>query len=129
MLNDPIADMLTRMRNANLQKHRYVDVRKSKMIQAILSVLKEEGFVKEFQMLEEEPMIRVYLKFDEDREPLLKGMKRVSTPGRRIYVKWPEVPLIRRGIGIAIVSTSKGIKSGFDARKEKVGGELICTVW
>ncbi len=129
MLNDPIADMLTRMRNANLQKHRYVDVRKSMMIKSILSVMKEAGFIKEFQDLTEEPMIRVYLKFDEGREPLIKGMRRVSSPGRRVYVKWLEVPVIRRGIGMAIVSTSKGVKNGFDARKEKVGGELICTVW
>ena len=129
MLNDPIADMLTRMRNANLQKHRYVDVRKSKMIEAILLVLQESGFIKEFQLVPEEGMIRVYLKFDEERAPIIKGLQRVSSPGRRVYVKSLDVPIVRRGIGMVVVSTSKGIMSGFQARKEKVGGELICTIW
>ena len=129
MLNDPIADMLTRIRNANLQKHRYVDAKKSKMNLSILAVLKDEGFIKEFQLLDETNDIRIYLKFDEEREPLIKGLQRESSPGRRVYVRWPDVPVVRRGLGLAIVSTSKGMMTGDGARKLGLGGEIICEVW
>lgn len=129
MLNDPIADMLTRVRNAVQQKHRYVDVRLSKMIVFMLNVLKENGFIYNFTVNEEKGLVRVYLRYDRMRNSLINGLKRVSKPGRRIYVKWDEVPIIRRGIGMSLVSTSKGIMSGTNARKQRVGGELLCTIW
>jgi len=129
MLNDPIADMLTRVRNAIQQRHKYVDVTLSRMIVTILAVLKEGGFVKATVLNEEKRLVRVYLSYDTDRESAIQGLKRVSKPGRRIYVGWPDVPVIRRGLGLSIVSTSKGVMSGARARKEKIGGELICCIW
>jgi small subunit ribosomal protein S8 len=129
MLNDPIADMLTRVRNAIQQRHKYVDVSMSRMIVAILTVLKEGGFVKSMALNQEKRLVRVYLSYNSDRESAIQGLKRVSKPGRRIYVGWPDVPVIRRGLGLSVVSTSKGVMSGTMARKEKIGGELICCIW
>lgn len=129
MLNDPIADMLTRIRNATQQKHRYVDIRKSKMATAILAVLKEAGFIADFVANDEERLIRVFLRYGENRTCMISGLTRISKPGRRIYVGWPDVPVIQKGIGLSIISTSKGIMSGRRARNEKIGGELICTIW
>lgn len=129
MINDPIADMLTRIRNAIQQKHRFVDVNRSKLILTLLSVLKETGFICNYVENPEERQIRVFLKYKENRESLINGLKRESTPGRRYYVNWKRIPIVRRGIGTAIVSTSKGVLSGTEARKQKIGGELICTVW
>lgn len=129
MLNDPIADMLTRVRNAAQQKHRYVDVRLSKMITYIIKVLEEEGFVNGHVINEEKRLVRIYLKYDKSRTSLISGLKRMSKPGRRVYVKWEEVPIIRRNLGLSVVSTSKGVMSGTNARKQRMGGELLCTVW
>ncbi len=129
MLNDPIADMLTRVRNAAQQKHRYVDVRVSKQILFMLEVLKEDGFIQHYVVNEDKKLVRVYLKYDKSRNSFIQGLKRISSPGRRIYVKWDEVPIIRRGLGMSLVSTSKGIMSGTNARKQHMGGELICAVW
>lgn len=129
MLNDPIADMLTRIRNAVMQKHRYVDVSLSKMNVAILSVLKESGFVSHFVSNGEKRLIRIYLKYEGNRESFIQGLKRVSSPGRRVYVRSDQVPVIRRGLGLSVVSTSQGIMSGKAARKENIGGELLCCIW
>ncbi len=129
MLNDPIADMLTRIRNAIQQRHKYVDVSLSRMIVTILAVLKEGGFVKATSVNQDKRLVRVYLSYDSERESAIQGLKRVSKPGRRMYVGWPDVPVIRRGLGLSIVSTSKGVMSGTRARKEKIGGELICCIW
>lgn len=129
MLNDTIADMLTRIRNAIKMKHRYVDVFASKMNIAILAVIKESGFVANYLVNDELKMIRIYLKYDRERDSLITDLKRISSPGRRVYVKWAEVPVIRRGLGLSIVSTSRGVMSGAKARKEKVGGELVCCLW
>lgn len=129
MLNDPIADMLTRIRNAVMQKHRYVDVSLSKMNLAVLSVLKESGFVSHFVANSEKRVVRIYLKYEANRNSFIQGLKRVSSPGRRVYVKADQVPVIRRGLGLSIVSTSQGIMSGKAARKENIGGELLCCVW
>ena len=129
MLNDPIADMLTRIRNAALQKHRYVDVRASKMITSILSVMKDTGFVLDYVSGENQKEIRVFLRYHLNKFSLIQGLKRVSKPGRRIYVGWQDVPVVQNGLGLALVSTSKGIMSGQKAKNEKVGGEFICTIW
>lgn len=129
MLNDPIADMLTRVRNAAQQKHRYVDVRLSKMIIYIIKVLEEEGFVNAHVINEDKRLVRIYLKYDKSRSSLINGLKRMSKPGRRVYVKWEEVPIIRRNLGLSVVSTPKGVMSGTNARKQRMGGELLCTVW
>lgn len=129
MLNDPIADMLTRIRNAALQKHRYVDVRSSKLITSLLSVMKECGFVHEFVFNEEERETRVFLRYHLNKHSLIKGLKRVSSPGRRIYVGWQDVPVIQNGLGLALISTSQGVMSGQKAKDKKVGGEFMCTIW
>ena len=129
MLNDPIADMLTRIRNANLQKHRYVDIRLSGLIVMILDVLKEDGFIQQYIKNDEKRLVRVYLRYDSTRASFIQNLKRISKPGNRIYVKWSDIPIVRRGIGSAVVSTSKGIMNGTKARKKRVGGELLCSVW
>jgi small subunit ribosomal protein S8 len=129
MLNDPIADMLTRIRNAVLQKHRYVDVRSSKLIMSILSVMEEAGFVQGYVASENQKEIRVFLRYHLNKFSLIQGLKRVSTPGRRIYIGWEDVPVVQNGLGLAVVSTSKGVMSGQKAKHEKVGGEFICTIW
>jgi small subunit ribosomal protein S8 len=129
MLNDPIADMLTRIRNAALQKHRYVDVRASKLITSILSVMKETGFVLDFVNNENQKEIRVFLRYHLNKFSLIQGLKRISSPGRRIYIGWQDVPVVQNGLGLAVVSTSKGVMSGQNAKNEKIGGEFICTIW
>ena len=129
MLNDPIADMLTRIRNAALQKHRYVDVRASKLITSILFVMKETGFVLDFVKSENQKEIRVFLKYHLNKFSLIQGLKRMSTPGRRVYIGWQDVPVVQNGLGLAVVSTSKGVMSGQKAKHEKVGGEFMCTIW
>jgi small subunit ribosomal protein S8 len=129
MINDPIADMLTRIRNAALQKHRYVDVRKSKLITSLLSVMKETGFVLDFTDNENGKETRVLLRYHLNKFSLIKGLKRVSSPGRRVYIGWEDVPIVQNGLGLALVSTSKGIMSGQKARHQKVGGEFMCTIW
>ncbi len=129
MLNDPVADMLTRIRNAVQQKHRYVDISLSKHNIAILGVLKEAGFIEHFTAHREERVIRVMLKYTELRESIIQGLRRLSSPGKRTYVGWLDVPIVQRGLGISVVSTSKGVMNGQHARHHKLGGELICTVW
>lgn len=128
-MNDPIADLLTRIRNANSAKHRYVDANHSKMNMQILDVMKESGFINGFVHNAELRKIRIFLKYDNQRNPVIRGLKRISSPGRRRYVKALEVPSIRRGLGITILSTSKGVLSGSRARRDKAGGELLCSVW
>ncbi|MBM3201964.1 MAG: 30S ribosomal protein S8 [Chlamydiae bacterium] len=129
MLNDPVADLLTRIRNALSAQHKYVDVPTSKMSTAIVDVLVQTGFVNGFVQNAELRKTRIYLKYDEQRRPVIKGLKRISSPGRRKYVSATEIPMIRRGLGVAILSTSKGVLQGKIARKENAGGELLCSVW
>lgn len=129
MIHDPIADMLTRMRNAIARKHRFVHVLYSKVNINILNVLVEAGFIERILINNEQRLIRVYLKYTSDRRPMITKLKRESSPGRRRYVGATDVPVIRMGLGTAIISTSKGIMSSKNARKENVGGELVCSVW
>ncbi len=127
---DPIADMLTRIRNANAAKHMCVDVPASNVKKAIAEILLEEGYIKNYQIIEDgkQDIIRIALKYV-GKEKAISGIKRVSTPGLRIYKSKEELPKVLKGLGIAIVSTSKGIMTDKKARKENVGGEIMAFVW
>jgi small subunit ribosomal protein S8 len=131
VMTDPIADMLTRIRNANSVFHDKVEMPASKIKQAIAKVLKEEGFIKDFEYVgdNKQGVIRVNLKYGPNREKVITGIKRISKPGLRVYAKSEEIPRVLRGLGIAIVSTPSGIMTEKQARKEGVGGEVICYVW
>lgn len=128
-LSDPIADLLTRLRNAKEAKHRFVNVRYSKIKAEIARVLKETGYVENYLINEEKHLIRVYLRYANNRDPVIQGLKRVSRPGARYYVGVDEIPTVLGGMGIAVLSTPKGIISGQSAKQQKVGGELLCKVW
>ncbi len=132
MMTDPIADMLTRIRNAGMARHKQVSMPSSKMKLEIARILKEEGFIRGYDLLDTDkpqPTLRLHLKYDEDGKPVILGLQRVSKPGRRIYAGRNEIPWVRSGLGIAIVSTSKGVMTGRQARREGIGGEVICYVW
>jgi len=130
-MTDPIADMLTRVRNANRAYHETVDIPASKMKEEIARILKEEGYIKDYQVVQENSfnVIRVKMNFGPDRERVISGIKRISKPGLRVYAKKDEVPRVLGGLGIAIISTSKGIMTGREAKKAELGGEVICYVW
>jgi small subunit ribosomal protein S8 len=131
VMTDPIADMLTRIRNANSVYHDKVEIPASKIKQAIVDILKSEGFVKDYEVITDgkQGILRVALKYGANREKVLTGIKRISKPGLRVYAKNDQIPRVLGGLGIAIVSTSKGIISDKQARKEGLGGEVIAYVW
>lgn len=131
VMTDPIADFLTRIRNANTAYKETVEIPASRMKRAIAEILKEEGFIKDFEYIEDgkQGVIRIYLKYGPNREKVITGLKRISKPGLRVYVGKEEIPKVLGGLGIAIISTSKGIMTDKKARKEGVGGEVICYVW
>lgn len=131
MLTDPIADMLTRIRNANHQRHATVDIPASKIKLAIAEILKEEGYIADYEVIEEnvQGTIRISLKYINEKERVITGIRRISKPGLRIYVNSNELPTVLGGLGIAIISTSNGIMTDKEARKKKVGGEVLCYVW
>lgn len=130
-VNDPIADMLVRIRNAGQAHHKMVRIPGSKVKLSIARILKEEGFIEEFHFVEDTKQgeIEIKLRYDEFGDPMIRGMRRVSKPGLRDYVKHGDVPRVLRGYGIAIVSTSKGIVTDSKARKMGIGGEVMCFVW
>lgn len=130
-MTDPIADMLTRIRNAVAVGHDHVLVPSSKIKLAIARILKEEGFIRDYEVTKDrpQPVIRIWLKYTEDREPVLRGLKRVSKPGRRIYAGRREIPRVQSGMGIAILSTPKGVMTDRRARRLGVGGEVLCYIW
>ena len=130
-VSDPIADMLTCIRNATQARHRRVDVPASKIKAEIAQVLLRENYIRNVKSVEAEPQgfLRIYLKYNDGTEPVIRGIKRVSKPGRRIYVKKDEIPRVLRGLGTAIVSTSQGVLTDKEAREKGVGGELVATVW
>ena len=130
-MTDPIADMLTRIRNAVAVRHEQVTIPASKVKAAIAKVLKDEGFIRDFEAFEEGPrrFIRIHLSYTEKKEPLLSGLKRVSRPGLRVYVQKREIPRVYNGLGIAILSTPRGIMAGQQAWRQQTGGELLCYVW
>ncbi|MGD9910051.1 MAG: 30S ribosomal protein S8 [Candidatus Izemoplasmatales bacterium] len=131
VMTDPIADMLTRIRNANQMKKQTVDMPASKLKAEILSLLKQEGFITDFEVVNEgvQGTIKVTLKYLSNSERAVRGLKKISKPGLRVYAKTDELPRVLNGLGIAIVSTSKGIMTDREARKQQVGGEVLAYVW
>ncbi len=130
-VSDPIADMLTKIRNASMAKHEKVDVSASNLKLHIIRILKNEGFIKNFKKVTKDNItyIRVFLKYEDNQNPVIHGIERVSTPGRRVYCGYREMPSVYNGIGVVVVSSSTGVITGKAAKEARVGGELICTVW
>jgi len=130
-MTDPIADMLTRIRNANQMRHETVEIPSSKIKREIAEVLKREGFIRDAEYVEDnkQGILRLSLKYGKDAERVITGLKRISKPGLRVYVQNTEVPKVLNGLGIAIISTSKGILTDKETRREQIGGEVIAYVW
>lgn len=131
-LNDLIADMLTRIRNAQMAKHEKVDIILSKMNQSIADILKQEGYIKNYKVIkdgESRGVLRLYLKYDDQGKPVLSGLKRESKPGLRKYVGADAIPVVLNGLGISVLSTSKGVITGEQAKRLNVGGEYLCSIW
>ena len=129
--SDPVADMLTKVRNAAVARHEKVDIPASKLKLEIVKILKTEGFIKNFKKVQEDghPIIRIILKYDDSNNPVIHGVKKISTPGRRVYSGYKELPRVFNGYGTIIVSTSSGVTTGKKASEKMVGGELICSIW
>jgi small subunit ribosomal protein S8 len=127
--NDPIAELLTKLRNAKGAQHRHVDMSHSKMKVQILNIMKKHGFIENFLVNEEKHIIRVFLHYMKNRESVINGLDRISTCGLRRYIGYKDIPRVFNGMGIAILSTPKGVVDGETARNLKVGGELLCKVW
>jgi len=130
-MTDPVADMLTRIRNGGLAKHKKVDIPSSRLKVAIAGVLKELGYIKNFKTMAEGNFenLRVYLKYDEDSLPVIHEIQRISRPSKRVYVGCVDIPKVKSGLGCAILSTSRGVLSDESARRTEIGGEVICTIW
>ena len=130
-VSDPVADMLTKIRNAGMAKHEKVDIPTSKLKLEIVKILKIEGYIKNFKKANQDGanVIRVFLKYDEKTSPIIHGIERISKPGRRVYTGYQNMPRVFNGYGTLIVSTSQGVTTGKKAAEKKVGGEIICTVW
>lgn len=131
VMTDPIADMLTRVRNANLVRHEKLELPGSKMKQGIADILKREGYVRDYEFIEDgkQGVLRIFLKYGANEEHVIRGLKRISKPGLRVYAKADEVPRVLNGLGTAVVSTSKGILSDKEARAQAVGGEILAYIW
>lgn len=130
-MTDPIADMLTRIRNGIQSRHDRVELPSSKLKVEVARILKSEGFISNYKVVDEkpQPLLRVYLKYSDDGEPVIHGIERISRPGRRVYRGKEEIPQVLGGLGLAIISTSKGVLSGAEAARSGVGGEVLCQVW
>ena len=130
-MTDPVADFLTRIRNGNMVMHETVEVPSSKIKVAIAAIMRDEGYIRNFEYIEDgkQGVIRVYLKYGPNREKIITGIKRISKPGLRVYVKKDEIPKVLGGLGTAVMSTSKGLMTDKKARKEGLGGEVICYIW
>ena len=131
MISDPIADMLTRVRNGLMARQKQVVMPGSKVKVAIARILRDEGYIKDFEVTKDvpQPQLRIVLKYDRDRKPIVTGLRRISKPGRRIYVSRSEIPWVLSGLGVAIMSTPQGVMTGHRARRQGVGGEVLCYVW
>ena len=131
MVTDPVADLLTRIRNGSMAEHEKVDVPASKLKVRVVEILKEEGFIKNFRVIEDQKqgVLRVYLKYGPAQERVITGLRRVSKPGRRLYRGRSELPRVMGGLGIAIVSTSHGVMTDRDASRRGIGGEVLAYVW
>ncbi len=130
-MTDPIADMLTRIRNAGEAHFDKVDIPASRMKISLAKIFKEEGFIKNYKVIKDsrQALLRVYLKYADKQRPLIQGLKRVSKPGRRVYAGHEELPRVQGGLGVAVISTSKGVVADRHARKLQVGGEVLCEIW
>jgi len=130
-MTDPVSDLLTRIRNATAVRHDRMDIPASKMKLEIAKILKQEGYIRTFKMIEEGPqgIIRIYLKYADDGEPVIHGLRRVSKPGLRIYRGVGELPKVRNGLGVAVISTNRGVVTDEQARSLQVGGEVLCEIW
>ena len=130
-MTDPIADFLTRIRNANMVYKETVEIPASKAKKAMAQILKDEGLIKDYEYVEDgkQGIIRIYLKYGPNRENVIAGLKRISKPGLRVYVRKDEVPKVLNGLGIAVISTSQGLMTDKEARKRGLGGEVVCYVW
>ncbi|CAM3582067.1 30S ribosomal protein S8 [Marinicrinis lubricantis] len=131
VMSDPIADMLTRIRNANTVRHETVEIPSSKIKKQIAEILKREGFIRDAEYIDDnkQGLIRIFLKYGQNNERVITGLKKISKPGLRVYVKSTELPKVLGGLGIAILSTSQGVMTDKEARQAKAGGEVICYVW
>ncbi len=131
MMTDPIADMLTRVRNANNVRHKTVEIPASNVKRSIANILKQEGFIKDYEFIKDnkQGILRVHLKYGPNQEKIISGLKRISKPGLRVYVKKDELPKVLGGMGIAVISTSQGLMSDRQARKTGSGGEVLCYIW
>lgn len=130
-MTDPVADLLARVRNALLAKYNRVDIPASSLKIDLAKVLKAEGYIKNYKVLKDnrQGILRIYLRYDEKAEPIIQGLKRVSKPGRRVYSPSKEMPKVLNGLGVNIISTSRGLMTDRQARTENVGGEVLCSVW
>ena len=131
VMTDPIADFLTRIRNGNMVMHETVEVPSSKIKVSLAGILKDEGYIKDYEYIEDgkQGIIRIYLKYGPNREKVITGLKRISKPGLRVYVKKDEIPKVLGGLGTAVISTSQGLMTDKKARKQGLGGEVICYIW
>lgn len=130
-MTDPIADMLTRIRNANMVRHERVEIPASRLKIELSRILHEEGYIRNYRWIDDrkQGILRIYLRYAENKEKVLTGLKRISKPGRRVYVKTDELPRVYGNLGIAILSTSQGVKTASQCRKTGIGGEVLCYVW
>lgn len=130
-MTDPLADMLSRIRNAGRAGHDKVDIPASRMKIALARIFKEEGFIKNYKVIKDnrQGILRVYLRYDDEQKPLIQRIERVSRPGLRVYVGHEDLPKVQGGLGVAVISTSKGVITDRQARKLKVGGEVLCQIW
>lgn len=130
-MTDPIADMLTRIRNANMVGHERVEIPASKLKMELTRTLHEEGYIRNYRWIDDrkQGVLRIYLKYGENRERVITGLKRISKPGRRVYVKADQLPRVYGNLGIALLSTSRGVKTASECRKANIGGEVLCYVW
>ena len=130
-MTDPLADMLTRIRNAGHARFDKVDIPASRMKISLARIFKDEGFIKNYKVIKDnrQGILRVYLKYSDQQQPLIQGVKRVSKPGRRVYAGSEDLPRVQGGLGVAVISTSKGVCTDRQARKSQVGGEVLCEIW
>jgi len=131
MMTDPIADLLTRIRNATTVRHEQLEVPASKLKRDIVDILKREGYIRDYEYIEDDKqgVLRLFLKYSPNNERVITGIKRISKPGRRVYAKADELPRVLNGLGVAVVSTSKGVLTDKEAREQAVGGEIVAYIW
>ncbi len=130
-MTDPVADMLTRIRNANMVRHERVEIPASKLKMEVARILHEEGYIRSYRLIEDrkQGILRIYLKYDDNQEKVISGIRRVSKPGRRVYAGATEIPRVYGDLGVSVLSTSHGVKTGKQCRREGIGGEVLCYVW